>query len=154
MNRFDAWRALLLLSLSSVAACSSDDDVAPVKPMKDSGPVSCSDAGAGTNFPCDVGAIIQSKCQRCHDTEQALTACLAANSCAQGPFPLTTWSDTRRPFATSRVVDFLAEVIESGTMPLQSNAISPPVETLTADEKTTLLDWIHSCAPASATACP
>ncbi len=117
--------------------------------------MSCADAGAGTSFPCDVAPIIKSKCQRCHDTPQALTMCLAQNSCVQAPFPLTTWADTRHALGpNARVIDFLATVIETDVMPYQTDAISPPVEKLTPAEKTTLLNWAKSCAPASATACP
>ena len=89
--------------------------------------MSCADAGAGTSFPCDVAPIIKSKCQRCHDTPQALTMCLAQNSCVQAPFPLTTWADTRHALGpNARVIDFLATVIETDVMPYQTDAISPP----------------------------
>jgi uncharacterized membrane protein len=151
MNSSIAWRVLFYSSLSSIAACSSSGGKAI---QQDAGPMTCSDAGTGTNFPCNVAPIIKNKCQRCHDTQTALTACLAANSCVQGPFPLTTWADTRRHLGpTSRVIDFMASVIETDVMPYQTDAISPPVEKLTADEKATLLSWAKSCAPASATAC-
>jgi len=123
---------------------------------KDAGPaMSCSDAGAGTSFPCDVAPIIASKCQRCHDTTEALSDCLAQGSCVQGPFPLLTWSDTRRQFATGRVIDFLADVIDKRIMPLTSVSVQPPVQPLTDGERSTLLAWARSCAPPSTKAsCP
>jgi hypothetical protein len=139
-----------------VVSCNSGggDANSVAMPLKDAGPLNCSDAGAGTSFPCDVAPIIQSKCQRCHDQADALSTCAANNSCEPGPFPLRTWSDTRRKFATGRVIDFLPDVIERHIMPLTSANVQPPVEPLTDDEWKKMVAWVQSCAPAATAACP
>ncbi len=117
------------------------------------GPLDCTDAGAGTSFPCDVAPIIESKCQRCHDQPDALATCLANNSCVQGPFPLLTWSDTRRPLYASRVIDFLPDAIAKKEMPDMEVMLDPPVEPLTDAEYKTMLAWARACAPAATTVC-
>jgi hypothetical protein len=72
----------------------------------------------------------------------------------RAPFPLKVWADTRRNLGGgARVVDFLAKVIESGEMPYRTDSIKPPVETLTAAEKSTLVTWANACAPGVPTAC-
>jgi hypothetical protein len=114
----------------------------------------CSDdPGATGAYPCDVGAIIEAKCQRCHQTEDALRECHAAGTCVMGPFSLLTWADTRVKYGGSPVYTRMAPVLESGFMPLKASDISPPVEPLTEGEKTTLIDWSKSCAPPAAAAC-
>jgi hypothetical protein len=117
--------------------------------------VSCADAGVGNFLPCDVERVVAVKCRRCHDRAAALTSCLAKNACIQAPFPLDNWSDTRHAIGGGkRVVDYIAGVIERDEMPFKTDSIQPPVESLTADEKSTILDWARACAPASATGCP
>jgi hypothetical protein len=137
---------LVLLIVACNSGGGDPDGGAP--PPKDSGPLDCSDAGAGTSFPCDVAPIIESKCQRCHNEPAALSMCAGDHSCEPGPFPLLTWSDTRRKFATGRVIDFLPEVIERRIMPLTSSDVQPPVEPLTDDEWKKMVAWVRSCAPA------
>ena len=140
-----------------VAACNGSgggsDAGAKMTMEAGGGPGDCSDAGGGTSFPCDVAPIIMNKCQRCHDQPDALATCIANNSCYQGPFPLVTWSDTRRPIDLERVVDFLPEVIEKKVMPDTEVMLDPPVEPLTDDELETMLAWARSCAPAATTTC-
>ena len=120
----------------------------------DAGPVSCSNTSAGAFLPCDVEAIVAVKCRRCHDEPAALEPCLAQSSCLRAPFPLATPADTRRDLGGgTRVIDLLAKVIESGEMPYQSDSIQPPVEKLTAAEKTALVSWAKACAPGVDTAC-
>jgi hypothetical protein len=134
-----------------IVACNSGggDPDGGAPPPKDSGPLDCSDAGAGTSFPCDIAPIIESKCQRCHNEPAVLSTCLANNSCDMGPFPLVTWSDTRRPFGTGRVVDALPDVIEKKAMPFMDPMLVPPVEPLTDDEWKKMVAWARSCAPAA-----
>ena len=141
----------VLLVVSCNSGSGSAGDGMPL--TKDAGPLDCSDAGAGTSFPCDIAPIIKSKCQRCHDRADILSTCVANNSCQMGPFPLLTWSDTRRQFATGRVIDFLPDVIEKRIMPLTSADVQPPVEALTDDEYAKMVAWVRSCAPAATTSC-
>lgn len=121
---------------------------------KDSGALNCSDAGAGTSFPCDVAPIIEKKCQRCHNSPEVIAKCFADKTCDMGPFPLLTWSDTRRRYGLQRVVDYLPEVIERKIMPEMSADIQPPVEPLTDDEYKKMLAWVRSCSPPAAAVCP
>jgi hypothetical protein len=145
---------LLVVSCNSGGGGGAAADGGKPSP-KDAAPLNCGDAGAGTSFPCDVAPIIESKCQRCHNTADVLSTCEANKSCERGPFPLLTWSDTRRQFGTGmRVVDYLPEVIERKIMPLTSADVQPPVEPLTDDEQKTMVAWVRSCAPAAAAACP
>jgi hypothetical protein len=137
-----------------VVSCNSGGGAEGMQPLKDAGPLNCGDAGTGTSFPCDVAPIIKSKCQRCHDQPAALTTCVANSSCLMGPFPLLTWSDTRRPVGTGRVIDALPDVIEKKVMPFMDPTIVPPVEPLTDDEFKTMVAWARSCAPAATAACP
>ena len=152
-----AVRVALLACL--VPACSTDTggSADAGKPMTDAAPLTCSDAGGGTDFPCDVAPIITAKCQRCHDERDVLSACVMQNTCLAGPFPLRTWSDTRRNVADGleggRVVDYLETAIEKDVMPYQTDAIQPPVEKLTKEEKATLLAWAQACAPAATGPC-
>ena len=151
-----AWAAVAL-----ALGCSADTAADPSidgghhdPPATDAPAASCSDAGTGTFLPCDVEAIIAVKCRRCHDEAAALQSCLAQNTCLRAPFPLKTWGDTRRNLGGgARVVDFIGKVIESGSMPYQTESIMPPVEKLTAAEKATLLRWANACAPAGTMAC-
>jgi hypothetical protein len=147
---------------AGVLACSADPVGDPptdgghhvTPPAHDASPASCTDAGVGAFLPCDVEPIVAAKCRRCHDEPAALESCLAASSCLRAPFPLKVWADTRRNLGGgARVVDFLAKVIESGEMPYRTDSIKPPVETLTAAEKSTLVTWANACAPGAATAC-
>lgn len=141
---------LLMVSCNSGGGDPTDGKPA----QKDSGPLNCGDAGAGTSFPCDIAPIIEKKCQRCHNSPDVIAKCFADKTCDMGPFPLLTWSDTRRHFATQRVVDFLPEVIERKVMPEMNVDIQPPVEPLTDDEYKKMVSWVRSCAPPAAAACP
>jgi hypothetical protein len=149
-----------LLVLSVVIGCNGAGGPSPTPDgsvpthIPDGGMASCADAGTGTFFPCDVERVIAVKCRRCHDHPAVLAGCLAQKSCYQAPFPLVTWSDTRRALGDKRVVDYLAGVIERDEMPFKTESIQPPVEPLTADEKSTILAWARACAPAAAMGCP
>jgi hypothetical protein len=107
-------------------------------------------------LPCAVEAVISAKCRRCHDVEAVTDVCYAAGSCLRGPFPLSTWSDTRVVFGSKPVFERMLSAIESGFMPLQDPDLSPPVEALTAEDKQTLLGWLTACAPpaTAADSCP
>ncbi len=89
-------------------------------------------------FPCEVEAVIQAKCQRCHDQPPKNGA----------PFPLLTWEDTRGPYGTKLVYQAMLPAIETDFMPLTQLKLDPPVEPLTPEEKTLLLDWLAAGAPA------
>jgi hypothetical protein len=158
------WTAALALVLS--VSCGSDDP-APSEGTGGSGGggsggavgsgganAGCSDDPGKTGaYPCDVGAIIEAKCQRCHQTEDALSECHAAGTCVKGPFSLLTWADTRVLYGGTPVYEHIPRVVKSGAMPFMASDISPPVEALTESEKTTLIEWAEGCAPPAAAAC-
>ncbi len=90
-------------------------------------------------LPCEIAAVIEAKCQRCHDDPPKNGA----------PFPLLTWEDTQRPYGTKLVYEAMLPAIETGFMPLTQLTLDPPVEPLTPAEKTLLLDWLGESAPAA-----
>lgn len=111
------------------------------------------DPGDAGSFPCEVGAIIEAKCQRCHTTEEAQAECLNDDSCLPAPFALLTWSDSRKLYGGTPIFGHIARVVESGSMPMKADGLTPPVESLTEDEKRTLIDWVEGCAPPSDSSC-
>jgi hypothetical protein len=90
--------------------------------------LSCTDATDVGNFPCDVYAALQAKCLVCHGNPPMMAA----------PFSLATFEDTQAPYGMRQRWERMAEVIESGFMPLKGS--------LNCDEKKLLLDWLHGCA--------
>jgi hypothetical protein len=100
------------------------------------------EAGSGRpDFPCDVGRAIEAKCQRCHTDPPRNGA----------PFPILTWDDTRAPYGLAVVYEAMLVAVESGFMPLTELSLSPPVEDLTPEEKTTLVSWLRAGAPPAET---
>jgi hypothetical protein len=87
-------------------------------------------------FPCEVEAILERKCQRCHQDPPQNYA----------PFPLLTWSDTRASYGVQLVYQAMLPAIESDFMPYTELDLEPPVQPLTANEKETLLDWLEGGA--------
>ena len=95
-------------------------------------------------FPCEIEAILKSKCQRCHQDPPQNYA----------PFPLIVWSDTRRSYGVQLVYQAMLPAIESDFMPYTELELDPPVQPLTNDEKETLLDWLEAGAePVEARVC-
>jgi uncharacterized membrane protein len=89
------------------------------------------------SFPCDVEAVIKSRCLRCHSDPPVMNA----------PFPLTTYPDTQAdvPGSGMPIWKEMALVITSMDM---MPAIMPPTPPfLTDTQQTTLLDWIDAGAP-------
>lgn len=91
-------------------------------------------------IPCDVQAVLQAKCLRCHGDPLQNGA----------PFPLITLEQVHMPASSSanaaRIYERMALAVESGFMPLMDPSIMPPVEPLTEAEKTTLLGWLEDGA--------
>lgn len=153
-------RIVLLASLLSLG-CSSDDPTVERRggelPDTSSGggggtgATGGVDSGAEVRF-CDALEVMRAKCQRCHGDPLANAA----------PVPFLTYQDTQVPYFDSgkTYADIMLSVVERDVMPYVSlnegdNPIMPPVEPLTADEKTTLLGWLKQGArPAGGTDCP
>jgi uncharacterized membrane protein len=88
------------------------------------------------DFPCDVGMVIQARCQPCHQVPQRNGA----------HFPLLTYEDTRQPFGTDGALRFnrMTQVIEPGFLPhMPPNGATQP----TPSELETLRSWFKACAP-------
>lgn len=111
----------------------------------DAGAGQANDGGSGSvapHFPCDVQAVIEARCQRCHNDPQQNEA----------PFPLLVWEDTRRQYGEQLVYQAMLLAIETDFMPFTQLELEPPVEPLTPDQKALLLDWLRDDAPASLSA--
>ncbi len=95
-------------------------------------------------LPCDVEAVLKAKCQRCHDDPTKNGA----------PFALLTWEDTQADYFDKPIYERMHSVVDGDFMPFTFLALDPPVETLTASEKTTLLDWLLCPTPEDGVVCP
>ena len=88
-------------------------------------------SASGTNW-CEIQAILQSKCQRCHQLPPQHGA----------PFSLLTYDDTQAQDSTGKArFEQMASAVDSEYMPPQFLKLDPPVALLTADERATLLAW-------------
>jgi hypothetical protein len=98
-------------------------------------------SGASLTF-CDIAPILEAKCRRCHADPPDHGA----------PFPLVSYEDTHGPRSGTgdgRLVQ-IHEAVESGFMPYVRLVLEPPVEALTCEERTTLLEWTgHGGPPAT-----
>jgi hypothetical protein len=100
----------------------------------------CSSGPAMADFPCEVGTVLQAKCQTCHTVPMMNNA----------KFSLLTYEDARQPFGTGGKERWqrMAEVIEPGAiphMPYQSKEL-PDTPQLTDAELETLRAWFKACA--------
>src|ERR1041384_6513624 len=144
--------------VSLVLGCAEDPEVerqgGPFPPEPGKGG---SDAGAGGNGPavscCAALEVVAAKCQRCHSDPPKFGA----------PVPFVTVDDFHRPYGSSGSMEYFEAAIdqvESDLMPYTAlndppTSLMPPVEALTAAEKTTLLGWLRQGADAEGgTDCP
>ena len=124
-------RAWLVLPALTLACSSSVSEPTP----RDDARVSHGEAG---EF-CAAFAVIQDKCVRCHSDPPANGA----------PFALDSYEATQVPSRDGKTIraDRMGAVIESGFMPLTSLRLDPPVESLSCEEKATILAWVERGAP-------
>jgi hypothetical protein len=147
MRSTRSWAAALFASVA-LAGCASDSG-----PRGGSGGAAVGGAatGDGVTF-CAALTVIRAKCQRCHQSPPQHGA----------PVPLLTYEDIQAPYYTTdqKWSDAIVGAVARGAMPdLAQNdppiSLMPPVEPLTEDEKTTLLDWLAQGAlPQGGTNCP
>ena len=90
-------------------------------------------------IPCDVQLALDAKCNRCHDATLAFGA----------PYELTTHDAFHEVHGTQPVYASVKAVIEDDYMPPVGVSAEPPIEALTAEERTTLLGWVDAGAPAA-----
>ncbi|MGE0323930.1 MAG: hypothetical protein AB7K71_32990 [Polyangiaceae bacterium] len=96
---------------------------------------------AGPGYPCDVYAVLQKKCLRCHGDPIQNGA----------PFTLATWEDTQQDYIGKPRWTAMQNAVETDFMPATffnelDPPLQPPVESLTDAEKQTLLDWFDAGA--------
>jgi len=89
-----------------------------------------------SGLPCDVDAVLASKCRRCHTQPARHSA----------PVQLLRWGDTQADRNGAPVYQHIGRVVASGYMPFAIMA-NPPIERLTDAEKKTLLDWVAAGGP-------
>jgi hypothetical protein len=99
-------------------------------------------AGAGAGVPCAVQSIVKAKCGSCHGATPV-----------SAPMPLVTqahWQALSRVDPTKKYFE-LAKVRVNASGP---SAMPPPsIGTLSAEEKTTLNNWLNAGAPLSNETC-
>ena len=86
------------------------------------------------DYPCDVGTVIQNRCQECHQNPPQHNS----------HFSLLSFEDTQQPYSPGKLRwQRMAEVIEPDTIPhmpyQDAGQLSP-------DELKTLRDWFETCA--------
>lgn len=141
--------------------CGSDDpkidrrggDIPDADGMGGESSMAAGGANSGTSIAfCEALGVIRGKCQRCHGDPLENSA----------PVPFLTYEDTQVPYFDSdkKYSDIMLSVVERDVMPYISlnqgpTPIMPPVQSLTAEEKATLLGWLKQGAlPIGGTDCP
>jgi hypothetical protein len=97
--------------------------------------------GTGAGLPCDVAKVVTAKCGGCH------------GAAPQAPMALVTHANwhAAAPTAPTKKNFEVAKVRVNAT---GATAMPPPsVDTLTAEEKTTINNWLNAGAPASTATC-
>ncbi len=140
-----------LLTLLVALGCSASD----TSLQRQGGPLP-GEGGAGATGDavlfCDALAVIRAKCQRCHGDPPAHGA----------PVPFLTYADTQAPYFDTKMkfTDVMLPAVQRDFMPYVAlndppTSLMPPVEPLTAEEKTTLVGWLQQGAlPQGGTDCP
>lgn len=87
------------------------------------------------DYPCDVGKVIQDRCQECHQNPPQHNA----------HFSLLSFEDTQQPYGPSGELRWqrMAQVIEPDTIP---HMPYQDAGQLTPDELQTLHNWFEACA--------
>ena len=140
---------ILLGAAALLAGCSAPSTVSA--PTSDGGAanpdVSGAEAGATHQLDsewCAALTVLKAKCQRCHADPTQNNA----------PFALLTYEDTQA-LDHNRTPRFetMRQVVESDYMPPGFLKVTPPVEPLSAAEKSTLLGWLAGEPPLGAASC-
>jgi len=116
------------LVIFAIAACSSR--------AESGAPGAAAGASGATNAVssswCATDRVLSRKCRRCHQDPPLNGA----------PFPLLSYEDTQVVDGRGKPrFQKMADSVASAYMPPQFLSLTPPVELLTDEERTTLLDW-------------
>jgi Copper type II ascorbate-dependent monooxygenase, N-terminal domain/Copper type II ascorbate-dependent monooxygenase, C-terminal domain len=134
--------SLLFLSPLALVACST------INGAEYSGGTGAGSAGAGAapagNLPCDVDAVLQNNCQKCHSAPPQFGA----------PMPLVTYADLMAlapedPTHTQKVYQAVEIRTHDDAMPMPQ----PPNPRLDATDQATLDNWINAGALPSSQTC-
>lgn len=154
---------LVVLGLSACADHDPElDRVGGSLPEYDGGSTDAGDGGCslppadtpGAQIPCAADKILgltgtpADKCRRCHQNPPLNGA----------PFPLMTWADTQGIYAKAPIYKRMRNAIDTNYMPFCNgltcaNDFDPPVQSLTVEEKETLLDWLTCPEPVFGVQC-
>ncbi len=147
-----SWSRALLFASALILGCSGSE----TSLERRGGPLPTDETGGADSGPivpfCDALTVIRAKCQRCHQDPPKNGA----------PVPFLTYDDTQaRYYATDmKFSDVMLPAIGNDFMPFVAlntgeNPIMPPVESLTVEEKATMLSWLKQGArPEGGTECP
>jgi hypothetical protein len=142
-------KTLLVVLSTSVAVLSCSDGADSTSPDGNG----AAGVGGGDSIPfCAALGVIRAKCQRCHrdPPQNGAPVPFLTYADTQAPYYVTDkkWSDTMLPAVTQ---DFMPDVALNDP----PTSLMPPVEPLTANEKTTLVTWLQQGAkPTGGTDCP
>lgn len=135
--------SLCLLLVGAAAACVAEPE--GIHPLTHSSAGSPASEGASGASPaaldaCEARLLLAEKCERCHGEPLAHGA----------PFSFSTSDDRARVDAkgVSRS-ERMAQAIERGNMPALFIELEPPVESLTDEERDTLVGWLRTSGTAS-----
>jgi uncharacterized membrane protein len=124
-----------LVALAFVTAACAAEPVGPVPSSSTTG-----EQAANSDF-CDAFAIVQRKCVRCHADPPVNGAPFALNDYAaiEAPSPSSTAPERTR-------ADRMLSAVQTNIMPDTQLTLDPPVEPLSCEERTTLLEWLTNGA--------
>jgi uncharacterized membrane protein len=130
--RRTSWRFWSLVIFASAAACSSR--------VEGGAPSAASGASSTLSSSwCATDRVLSRKCRRCHQDPPLNGA----------PFPLLSYEDTQVVDGRGKPrFQKMADAVASAYMPPQFLSLTPPVEPLTDEERTILLDWCAAGARA------
>lgn len=128
----DCGRQFVALLIFAIAACSSR--------AESGAPSAASGAsGAVSSSWCATDRVLSHKCRRCHRDPPLNGA----------PFPLLSYDDTQVVDGRGKPrFQKMADSVASAYMPPQFLSLTPPVEPLTDEERSTLLEWCAAGARA------
>ena len=94
-------------------------------------------------FPCDVEAVLERSCRRCHwePTEN------------DAPFGMVHYEDVQAQRSGKPTFVLMKQMVEADLMPPLDALVTPRVSPLEQEDKETLLTWLRAGAPRSVKRC-
>lgn len=136
--------AVLCAGVLAATACATTADPQEPLPRDEAAAGAPAEVSAPLTSWCAALDVLERKCQRCHASEPEHGA----------PFALVSYDDTQALNARGKPrYEQIAAAVSSDFMPPQYLKLEPQVESLTEQERTTLLDWCEQGAPGPSGAC-